>query len=320
MQTTLITLKYWRNMHTHIIIDVLCYTSTSSSHFTSRFDRDLILSSASVIIPSANLTDIFNKCIFETFATTPPVIHSGRPTHFTFRGIKRSIIDHHTFNYIRIGDTYGIFRNMDCGLVLVPHTPSNHFIDSTFYITEPIVMEIETYGTVKMEPGRSYRNRIVSVPMIVPHFDTVNGFISKDYRLRELDGLANWDVSNVTSMDLAFEWCSSMIDISGLANWDVSSVKSMRRIFGGCFRLVDLNALSGWDTSHVIDMMMAFHHIYAPDLEGLHRWDVSKVRSMFRMFGKCNEIIDADAIIEWNVDEDACVTEMFGDKCFEGVD
>lgn len=69
------------------------------------------------------------------------------------------------------------------------------------------------------------------------------------YNLYRIDGIENWDVSNVSSLSNLFYDCSKLISLD-ISNWDVSNVTDMDSLFSGCGSLTSLD-ISNWDTSNV---------------------------------------------------------------------
>ena len=67
-------------------------------------------------------------------------------------------------------------------------------------------------------------------------------------RLTSLDGLENWDVSNVKFFDSMFGVQFWLDDISALSQWDVSSGINFSNMFLG-MACLNLTAISGWDMS-----------------------------------------------------------------------
>ncbi len=75
-------------------------------------------------------------------------------------------------------------------------------------------------------------------------------------QLREINGLGNLNVSNVTDMTCMFYGAGQMTYYD-IANWDVSKVESMNHMFCDNFKLRSLD-LSTWDVSSVKTMYCMF--------------------------------------------------------------
>ena len=98
--------------------------------------------------------------------------------------------------------------------------------------------------------------------------------------LKEIVGVASWDVSKCTSMNSMFYSCSAMEKLN-LSTWDTKSLTDMDYMFFGCTSLVEL-ILNNWDVKHInssISISKAFAGL--PTLEHLEisGWDLSGERA-----------------------------------------
>ena len=151
------------------------------------------------------------------------------------------------------------------------------------------VTRIESQGTIILDPDSSCL------------------FYGQKF-LASLSGLANWDVSSVTSMGSLFSGCTSLSDLSALKDWDVSHVTTMGSLFSGCTSLSDLSDLKDWDVRNVTYMGYLFYNCGSlSDLSALAEWDVSKVTSMNSLFYRCTSLSDLSALAKWDVSK---VTDM----------
>ena len=69
--------------------------------------------------------------------------------------------------------------------------------------------------------------------------------------LTSLDGLKDWNTSNVTDMSSMFEDAKSLTSIDGLENWNTSNVTDMSKMFSGDRSLSDTSAINDWDIRNV---------------------------------------------------------------------
>lgn len=121
-------------------------------------------------------------------------------------------------------------------------------------------------------------------------------------RLRDISGLARWNVSNVTNMSDLFSGCSALSDLSPIKGWDVSGVTRMSGTFRGCTSLADLSPLSGWDVSKVFSMSELFYgDAGIESLEPLAAWDVSGVADLSSAFLGCSGVGDLEPLSGWDV-------------------
>ncbi|WP_028329732.1 BspA family leucine-rich repeat surface protein [Brachyspira alvinipulli] len=130
---------------------------------------------------------------------------------------------------------------------------------------------------------------------------------------KDFEGIEDWDVSNVTNMDMMFAYMDyhmmgrySRTDFDpDLSNWNVSKVKSMNNMFAYCSNFDQ--PLDNWDVSNVEDMAFMFYGAKEFN-QPLNSWNVSKVKDMRGMFQHCeffNQPLD-----KWdtsNVEDMSCM-------------
>ena len=83
------------------------------------------------------------------------------------------------------------------------------------------------------------------------------GVFSECTNLTEINGLENWDTSNVTSLSGLFSQ-TKVTKIEGVENWDTSNVKSLSALFNNCINLENVNFIKNWDLSKVTSMERTF--------------------------------------------------------------
>ena len=115
----------------------------------------------------------------------------------------------------------------------------------------------------------------------------------RDYKnCVEINGLANLDTSEVTSMDNMFSNCSSLTSLD-LSNFDTSKVTSMKNMFSNCSRLPSLD-LSNFDTSQVTGIFGMFYYCSSLTSLDVSNFDTSKVTGMDNMFNNCSSLTSLD--------------------------
>ena len=72
--------------------------------------------------------------------------------------------------------------------------------------------------------------------------------------LTTINGIEQWDTSNVTNMSYMFYNCSSLVSLD-LRSWDISNVTELSSMFEGCSCLTELN-LIGWTSGNVEGLLM----------------------------------------------------------------
>ncbi|EHK9937645.1 BspA family leucine-rich repeat surface protein, partial [Enterococcus faecium] len=109
-----------------------------------------------------------------------------------------------------------------------------------------------------------WKNGVVKIPelkkivfsgKVIPPINCTYLFADLTY-LTTMEGMDNFDVSNVTSMYFMFNGATnlSMLDVS---SWDTSKVTNMDSMFDGATNLSMLD-VSSWDTSNVTSMVSMF--------------------------------------------------------------
>ena len=131
---------------------------------------------------------------------------------------------------------------------------------------------------------------------------------------KDFEGIEDWDVSNVTNMDMMFAYMGynmlvrySSIDFDqDLSNWNVSKVTSMNNMFAYCSNFDQ--PLDNWDVSNVEDMSFMFCGAKEFN-QPLNSWNTSKVKNMRGMFQECeffNQSLD-----KWDTSNVEDMSNMF---------
>ena len=148
----------------------------------------------------------------------------------------------------------------------------------------------------------------------VSNVTTMNSIFYNCVKLNSLTGLANWKTTNLKNLGLAFFQCNSALtNISPLANWDVSNVTTMNGMFQTCEKIRNINGLQNWDVSNVKSMTNMFSGcLVIPNFNVIKDWNVNSLTSMTTMFQYCKGVKNID-LSNWDVSN---VTGM--EFCFEG--
>lgn len=151
---------------------------------------------------------------------------------------------------------------------------------------------------------------VKGIPVISDSVNSLEYTFSRCGKLKNVDFLECWNVSNVKSLLCAFNECKSLENVNGLKTWDVSKVSEMGAIFAGCSALCDISALKNWNTSSLIGCDNAFYECSGiTSLCSLSEWDVSNMRSCPEMFSGCIGLKDLDGLQKWNV---SAMDRVFG--------
>jgi surface protein len=112
--------------------------------------------------------------------------------------------------------------------------------------------------------------------------------------------VANWDVSNVTSIDGMFFLCTSVEHLD-LSLWDVSNVTSMYRFARGCTNLISIS-WAGWDVSSVTNFSEALNGNTNLVTADVSTWNTSSATRIDGMFESCTSLVGLDPS-GWDVSE-----------------
>ena len=131
---------------------------------------------------------------------------------------------------------------------------------------------------------------------------------------KDFEGIEDWDVSNVTNMDMMFAYMGynalvrySNIDFNpDLSNWNVSKVKSMNNMFAHCSNFNQ--PLDKWDTSNVSDMSFMFLQAKVFN-KPLNKWNTSKVKDLSSMFAYCD--VFNQNLNDWDVSNVTNMDSLF---------
>jgi len=97
---------------------------------------------------------------------------------------------------------------------------------------------------------------------------------------------SNLDVSNVKNMNNMFCNCRSLLSLNGISDWDISDVTDMTGMFGYCVLLETLN-LSKWNVANVTNMNTMFTECSSLVSLDISNWDISNVKNTLSMFSGC---------------------------------
>ena len=125
--------------------------------------------------------------------------------------------------------------------------------------------------------------------------------------VKYIEGIEDWDASDVKKLDYAFSENRSLgaLTYEAINNWDISNVESMDGILSdraGEYNSDNDNLLSGWDTSNVKSMKYAFsgNGKVLSKFGGIANWDVSNVEDMTGIFSG-DRGVDLSVVADWDV-------------------
>lgn len=124
--------------------------------------------------------------------------------------------------------------------------------------------------------------------------------------------LAKWDVSKCENFARMFYYCKNFTGL-GLDEWNTESGKYMTSMFCHCDKFDQ--DLSKWNLSNCVETSSMFAYCRIFKGNGLEKWDMSKVHSIFKMFSNCYKLrVNLD---NWKLDscEFASKKELAFEKC-----
>lgn len=309
-----------------------CRRSPSLSSLDTFPFTDDIIAHAYHTFPSTSLSSFFDRFLVESVRVFPIEYTDSTPI-LRFRAI-----DIHRQRSNPFGDTYTVSiddaRKVAHVGFIYDRTLDNDTQTLTF--TEPLPIMIKGYSiSISINSFIPIR-RIMSVPMRIVGDTLVNAFRGLS-TLVDISGLANWDVSGVTSLNGTFSRCSSLSDLSPIAGWNTSNVTNIDELFLMCESLKttshlfgwnvsrvtsmiatfsdcgieDLDGLVEWDTSNVIRMSYMLEHMKAMDVDALSKWVTSNVHDMNGMFYNAVDLVDVNGLSKWDMENVRNVQGMF---------
>ena len=120
-----------------------------------------------------------------------------------------------------------------------------------------------------------------------------------------LDKIANWNTSNVTTLDEVFyDVDFTKTDIPDLSNWDTSKVTTMLRAFRGT--VGDMSFARNWTTDNVTNMYEIFYNCELDKLT-VANWKTDNVTTLRSAFAYSKGTTDLSDLSNWNTSK---VTDM----------
>ena len=129
------------------------------------------------------------------------------------------------------------------------------------------------------------------------------------YNLATIEGLENFNTSNVETMADMFMDCNSLKSLD-LSSFDTRNVSNMGYMFYRCFGLTSLD-LSSFDTRNVSNMGYMFYRCFGLTSLDLSNFDTRNVTNMKSMFYYCENLTTIYASDKFVVKEGTNVSDMF---------
>ena len=134
------------------------------------------------------------------------------------------------------------------------------------------------------------REELYKVATLVDESHTsLSDMFSDCLYLATINGITEWDTSNVTDMANMFFGCTSLKSLD-LSNFDTSNVTNMIGMFNSCHSLESIDLSSFNNTSNVADISWMFYSCDNLTELNLSNFDTSNVTIMSYMFEYCNKL------------------------------
>ena len=103
--------------------------------------------------------------------------------------------------------------------------------------------------------------------------------------LENIEGLADFDASNVEVMNWMFGYCTKLPNLDALSSWNTANVTSMAETFDACKSLVSMDGVKNWNVKKVKDMWQIFACDYNLETVDLSNWETKSLESFGNVFG-----------------------------------
>ena len=184
---------------------------------------------------------------------------------------------------------------------------------SIYVDMDTIVASGIRFGQYYTEPSRvadSYINRVVvkdrltNLPSGTYYFSLYND--SSDKYFENLDYI---DTSNATGIRFSTNDSRTIHGLDKIANWNTSNVTTLDEIFRDVdFTKTDIPDLSNWDTSKVTTMLRAFRGTVG-DMSFARNWTTDNVTNMYEIFYNCE--LDKLTVANWKTDNVTTLRSAF---------
>ena len=109
-------------------------------------------------------------------------------------------------------------------------------------------------------------------------------------KITQIEGLTNFNSSEVTDMAYMFSGCSSIQSLN-LENFDTGNVTTMQSMFSGCIKLQTLT-ISSFNTSNVTNMWDMFYNCTKLSSLDVSGFDTQNVQLFTGMFKQCESLTE----------------------------
>ena len=145
-------------------------------------------------------------------------------------------------------------------------------------------------------PGEFERNKdlIEATTMVTTEHDNLHAMFYGCNNLTTINGIEQWDTSNVTDMSYMFSGCYNLTSLD-VSNFNTSKVTNMCQMFSGCCFSLEKIDLYSFDTNNVTDMSYMFEGCYSlTELNSSIGFNSRNTTNMQGMFKGCIELPELD--------------------------
>lgn len=133
--------------------------------------------------------------------------------------------------------------------------------------------------------------------------------------LYKIDGISEWDTSNITNMSGMFMNCKSLESLEGLSNFNLVNCTNINYMFSGCRSLRLLPDISGWNTNNITNMFNLFENCESlSSLPDISKWNIKSVTNIKCIFSGCKSLETLPDLSKWNVNSVTDMSHLF-EKC-----
>ena len=162
-----------------------------------------------------------------------------------------------------------------------------------------------------MRVGSLSTNRIASINYIKT--DNFNKLKFGSGQLKSID-LSIFNLSNLTSVNGMFTYCSRLEEIKGIDSLDTSNITNMYSMFCSCSKLTSLD-LSSFNTSNVTDMSMMFYNCKSLTSLDLSNFNTDSLEDVGQLFSGCESLTSLN-LSTWNTSN---VKSIYTSGMFKGI-
>ena len=191
------------------------------------------------------------------------------------------------------------------------------------------VTEITQWGDLKVTENRAFTGCLNCGAIScedIPNFErSAVGFnmFQGMSSLKRINNIANWDVSNLSTMYSMFRNCGNLSDGTNaggpinLTGWDVSNITSMFNAFGNCSSFNGRMFVLTSNTSIIENMFSGCTVFNNAGVTSIEAWDVTGVSDFSQVFNDCRAF-NRD-ISSWDMSGATNLERMFAINNVTGV-